>query len=184
MVVFVFWKLKQMPCHSWNPRVYVAQQLDFWLAAAVVCTVTLRANQSGYFVWPSKTQPFGLVRQKLQQCHLLTLFDHALVHTCSNYSLNLNNSFLIHFNSKNCGIFCIKLMKMSSIWLWILIIFPLAGFLMMIIFLTCVHEWYLVPFSLWNCHIASIAFEIFCGKTRHIDLHFHIKFVDFPFVVW
>lgn len=48
----------RMPCHSWNPRVYVAQQLVFRLAVVVVCTVALRANQSGYFVWPSKTQPF------------------------------------------------------------------------------------------------------------------------------
>jgi len=36
-------------------------------------------------------------------------------HISSKMFINFNNSFFIHFNSKNCGIFCIKLMNVSSI---------------------------------------------------------------------
>ena len=105
------------------------------------------------------------------------------VHIASNYFLHFYNLFLIQFSLKNYEIFCMMITKMSTILWWILINFPLAGFFMVIIFLTCVHEWYIVTFELWNSHVASNELEIFCGETRHIDLHFHIKFVHFPFVV-
>jgi len=44
-------------------------------------------------------------------------------HVSSNYSSNFNNSFLIHYLSKNHEIFSIIFTWMSSIWLWFLINF-------------------------------------------------------------
>ena len=59
---------------------------------------------------------------------LFDSFVHVICSCSSNLFLNLPNSFLIHFNSKNSDFFCIMSMRVSSIWLWFLINFPLAGF--------------------------------------------------------
>jgi hypothetical protein len=145
----------------------------------------LRANQNISFLM-AKTQHFDKWRPIYVNATQLTLFDHLpcyCVHTSSIISLNFENSFLFHISSKNPDFFSIMFKIESSIWLWILIFFSLAGFLIIIAFPTCVHKWYPWPFQLWNNDVASFAFEIFCGETRHIDLHFDIKFVDFPFVV-
>ena len=120
-----------MKSHAWlllNPRVFVKPRT---LNIDWPCTVPLAGSQSQHFVVCTKTQRFGLVARYLQICHAdhcwLTktmLFDHA----CSNYSSNLQNSFLSQISSKNHENFSIIFTWMSSIWLWFLINFSLAGF--------------------------------------------------------
>ena len=111
-----------------NLRVFPNSENSSWIGWLLF--YWMRANQNISFCL-AKTQHFNKWLQNYKNAIVWPHVDLVTMSSCSyfiNYSSNFHNSFLIHFNSKNCGIFCIKLMKMSSIWLWFLINFPLAGF--------------------------------------------------------
>jgi hypothetical protein len=75
---------------------------------ALSCVVLL--NEGGIYQYATRSTMFDLPSM-------------SFVHVCFQISLNFKISFLIQFNSKNHGIFCIMTCWMSSILPWFLIFF-------------------------------------------------------------
>ena len=84
---------------SLNPS-FFPQNNEYRLAVVVACTVPLRDSQSGYFVWPFKTQAFWLMKRYITKLPFSwPCFDHLPCYLLM-FATNWSSTSTIHISLK------------------------------------------------------------------------------------